>query len=70
MKVKVTEDGVRIPKEMLDGIEEVEIRKEENLIVVMPSSLDDPRFGLGQSPVECGAPDASERHDFYLYGSK
>jgi hypothetical protein len=69
MKAKVTEEGVRIPKEMLEGIEEVEILKEENLIVVLPSSTDDPRSGLGQSPVDCGTPDGSEHHDFYLYGS-
>ncbi len=29
MKAKVTEQGVLIPKLMLEGIEEVEIRKEE-----------------------------------------
>ena len=69
MKAKVTEEGVRIPKEMLEGVEEVEILREENLIVVLPSSADDPRSGLGQSPVDCGAPDASENHDSYLYGS-
>ena len=69
MKAKVTEEGVRIPKEMLEGVEEVEILREEDLIVVLPSSADDPRTGLGQSPVDCGAPDASENHDSYLYGS-
>ncbi|MGH9362180.1 MAG: hypothetical protein ACRD2T_09700 [Thermoanaerobaculia bacterium] len=69
MKIKVTEEGVLIPKEMLEGIAEVEILREENLIVVMPSSEDDPRLGLGRSPVETGAPDGSEHHDLFLYGT-
>ncbi len=69
MKAKVTEQGVMIPKEFLEGVEEVEIRKEANLIVVVPTTKSDPILGLGQHPVECGVPDASEQHDRYLYGS-
>ena len=37
MKVKVTEQGVVIPKELLEGLEEVEICQEEGLIIVKPS---------------------------------
>ena len=69
MKAKVTETGVVIPKEFLEGIEEVEIRKADNLVLVMPTTKKDLILGLGQNPVECGAPDASEHHDRYLYGS-
>ena len=69
MKAKVTEKGVVIPKEFLEGIEEVEIRKADNLLVIVPTTKDDPILALGQHPVECGVPDASERHDQYLYGS-
>ncbi len=69
MKTKVTEKGVVIPKEFLEGIEEVEIRKTDNLLVVVPTIKRDPILGLGQHPVECGVPDASEHHDRYLYGS-
>jgi len=69
MKAKVTEKGVVIPKELLEGIEEVEIRKTDNLLVVVPTTKSDPILGLGQHPVECGVRDASERHDQYLYGS-
>lgn len=69
MKAKVTEKGVVIPKEFLQGIEEVEIRKEDNLIVIVPTTKSDPIVALGQDPVECGAADASERHDKYLYSS-
>ncbi len=34
MTVKVTERGVVIPKELLEGLEEVEICQEEDLIIV------------------------------------
>ena len=69
MKAKVTEQGVVIPKELLEGIEEVEIRKEDNLIMIVPTTKSDPILKLGQHPVACDAPDASERHNRYLYGS-
>ena len=69
MKAKVTEKGVIIPKEFLEGIEEVEIRKADNLLVIVPTAKSDPILAFGQHPVKCGIPDASERHDKYLYGS-
>jgi len=69
MKAKVTKEGVVIPKEFLEGIEEVEIRKADNLVVIVPTTKSDPILGLGQHPVDCGVSDASERHDRYLYGS-
>ena len=69
MKAKVTKDGVVVPKEFLEGIDEVEIRQEDKMIVIVPTTKSDPILELGQHPVKCGAPDASERHDRYLYGS-
>lgn len=69
MKVKVTEEGVLIPKELLEGIEEVDIRKADNLLVIVPTIKSDPILVLGEHPVKCGIPDASERHDQYLYGT-
>lgn len=36
MKVRVTEQGVVIPKQWLEGVDEVEIRQEQNVIVVVP----------------------------------
>jgi hypothetical protein len=68
MKAKVTKRGLIIPKEMLAGAEEVEIRKEDHRIVISPVTSD-PIFNLGKRPVECGVSDASEHHDSYLYGS-
>lgn len=69
MKVKVTEQGVVIPKELLEGVEEVEIRKENNLIVVRATNQADPIFEMGTNPVSCGLANASEQPDSYIYGS-
>ena len=69
MKAKVTERGVVIPKEFLEGVEEVEIRRENGLIVVVLTTRGDPILELGKNPIVCGVPDASEHHDKYLYGS-
>jgi hypothetical protein len=70
MKAKVTKRGLVIPKEMLAGAEEVEIRKEDHQIVVSPLIKDDPILALGRHPVDGGVPDGSEHHDAYLYGSE
>ena len=67
MKTKVTEQGVLIPKKFFKGIEEVEIRKENGLVVVEPIT-DDPILQLGRRPVADDLEDASENHDQYIYG--
>jgi len=69
MKAKVTKRGLVIPKAMLPGVDEVEIRKEDHQIVVSPLTGDDPILALGTNPVDCGVSDGSEHHDSYLYGS-
>jgi hypothetical protein len=66
MKTKVTEKGVLVPKKFFKGIKEVEIRKEDGLILVVPVT-DDPILQLGSAPVTDEATDASENHDRYLY---
>ena len=66
MKTKVTEKGVLVPKKFFKGIKEVEIRKEDNLILVVPVT-DDPILRLGSEPVTDEATDASENLDRYLY---
>ena len=68
MKAKVTKRGLLIPKDMLAGTEEVEIHKEDHRIVISLLPKSDPILKLGKHPVECGLPEASERHDDYLYG--
>jgi virulence-associated protein VagC len=69
MKAKVTAAGVVIPKEFLEGVDEVEIRKADNVIVIVPTAKSDPILALGQHPVSCGITDAAAHHDRYLYGS-
>ena len=71
MKALVQDDGILIPKRLLKGVKEVEIRKEQGCIIVLPiPTAGDPVFNLGNNPVKCGAPDAAECHDAYLYGQK
>jgi hypothetical protein len=67
MKTKVTEQGVLVPKRFFKGVEEVEIRKENGLVLVVPVT-DDPILGLGSQPVSNDLEDASENHDQYIYG--
>jgi hypothetical protein len=65
MKRKVTEQGVLVPKQLLEGVDEVEIRKEQGMILVVPVSAD-PIFQLGRHPIACDVTDASTQHDRYL----
>jgi len=67
MRTKVTEEGVLIPKVWLEGIDEVEIHKEQNMIIVMPVQVDDPILNLGKQPIILDVEDASLNHDRYLY---
>ncbi len=42
MKARVTEEGINIPKRMLEGAEEVEIRKKADGILVVPLKSEGP----------------------------
>lgn len=66
--MKVTEQGVTVPKRMLPDVEEIEIRVENGVVLLIPAGVEDPLLGLGRNPVPCGLPDASEGHDQHLYG--
>lgn len=66
MKTKVTEQSVIIPKKFLKGIKEVEIRKDNHLILVVPIT-EDPILALGSQPIADDITDASENHDLYIY---
>jgi virulence-associated protein VagC len=70
MKTKVSENGVLIPKDLLTGITEVDIRKQNGVIIVIPVGKDDPIYDIGKEPVVCGVSDASENLDKYLYGGE
>ena len=78
MKSKVTEQGLLIPKHLLKGFDEVDIRKRNGAIVVSPVSPassasqispDDPIFNLGKNPIQedLGMEDASVNLDEYIY---
>ena len=67
MRTKVTENGVLIPKAWLEGIDEVDIQKAQNMIIVVPVQVDDPIFDLGKQPVVLEVEDTSLNHDRYLY---
>ena len=68
MKVKVNEKGVLIPRKFLKGIKEVEIRRQNGLILVVLLHDKDPIFDIGKNPVKSGVKDGSINHDKYIYG--
>jgi hypothetical protein len=70
MRTKVSENGVVIPRELLEGVTEVDIRKQNGIIVVVPAGKDDPIYDIGKNPVVSGVSDASENLDIYLYGGE
>ena len=68
MKLKVTESGVVIPRDMLPDVEEVDVRMEGDVVLLTPlRDVNDPIWEMGNDPVTCGLPDASANHDRYLY---
>ena len=67
MRTKVTENGVLIPKEWLEGIDEVDIQKTQNMIIVVPVQAENPILNLGKQPILLDVEDASLNHDRYLY---
>lgn len=68
MRSKVTEAGVILPRQWFPGVEEVEIRRENDRVVVQPFRPDDPIGELGRHPITTEVDDASLNHDRYLYG--
>jgi hypothetical protein len=66
MRAKVTDQGVLVPKQWLEGIDEVEIRQEHGLILIEPVAAEDPLLALGAQPVISDVDDASLHHDHYL----
>lgn len=70
MRTKVSENGLLIPKDLLTGITEVDIRKQNGIIMVVPAGKDDPIYDIGKDPVASGVSDASENLDKYIYGGE
>lgn len=67
MKIRVTDEGVLIPKEMLEGVQEVDVRQEGDRVIVIPLLEEDPIWGLGSNPIHDGPTDGSTEHDRYIY---
>ncbi|HLA95033.1 MAG TPA: hypothetical protein VK612_04875 [Pyrinomonadaceae bacterium] len=70
MRTRVTENGITIPRSMLEGIDEVEIKQQGNRIVIEPVLDEDPIFRIGRNPVDGGVSDASVNLDKYIYTGK
>jgi virulence-associated protein VagC len=67
MIAKISEQGLLIPKEFFAGVDQVEIRQEDNTLRIVPIITDDPILQLGTEPIEDDITDASINHDRYLY---
>ncbi len=68
MKTKITEQGLWIPRQLLGDAQEVEIRKENDVILIMLEPSTDPVLEFGTQPIVVEVDDASVNHDRYLYG--
>jgi hypothetical protein len=69
MKTRITEQGLVISKQMLGDVDEVEIRRESDSIVILLTPSPDPILEFGKQPIQVDATDASAQHDRYLYGA-
>lgn len=68
MKATVKHKGLLIPRKLLKGIKEADIKWEQDKIVVLPVKLEkDPIFALGKRPGHSGLKNASINHDEYIY---
>lgn len=70
MRTQVTENGIMIPRSMLEGVDEVEIKQDGKRVVVIPISEEDPIFRFGKNPVKDSITDASVNLDKYIYTGK
>jgi virulence-associated protein VagC len=67
MKTRVTEQGILIPREMLEGLDEVEIRRQDSMIIIEPAGAHGRIFDIGKNPIDAEITDASVNHDHYIY---
>lgn len=67
MKLKVTQEGVMIPKELLGESEEIEITQQQDKLIITTVHKKPSIWDLGKNPVECDISDGAINHDKYLY---
>lgn len=70
MKAKVTKRGVTVPKELLEGMDEVEMYRQDGAVIIVSSRDKDPVFEIGDNPIDDEITDASVNHDHYIYTGK
>lgn len=70
MRTHVTENGITIPRGMLEGVDEVEIKQQGRCVVIVPVGAEDPIFRFGKNPVKDTITDASVNLDKYIYNGK
>ena len=70
MTIKVSKDGLLIPKEYLEGFDEVVVIKKNSLIIIKPANLTDNLCGRIRPVVSID--DVMESYDDYILerGSK
>jgi hypothetical protein len=67
LRTKVTAERLLITKRLLAGVDEVQIRQEQGIVIIVPVTDHDPIFTLGTDPLDLELEDAAVRHDDYLY---
>jgi len=67
MRINVTDQGGLIPRDWFPDVEDVDVKKTMDAVVVRPHLVRDPILELGKNPVDCGISDGSRQHDRYLY---
>ena len=67
MKTRISEQGLLIPKQWFEGVEEVEVRRENDRIVIVPLGVEDPIHKLGKQPITVAETDKPANADDPLY---
>jgi hypothetical protein len=58
MRIIVTEQGALIPKQLLEGVQKVEILTQQGILLVLPIVEGDPILQLGKEPIVDSTEDA------------
>lgn len=67
MIAKVTEQGLLLTPDLLQGAKEVQIWEESGKLVIVLDPTADPILQLADNPVTVPEDDASVNHDRYIY---
>ncbi|MBJ7297699.1 MAG: hypothetical protein JHC73_15600 [Dolichospermum sp.] len=67
MRLKATDQGLFIPKELLGEAQEFEIITDHEKLIITRIKKSSSIWNLGKNPVECDVQDGAVNHDHYLY---